>query len=93
MSKIEDQKEKARSKGYIDNYINEIETLYYNKPESTTFLYYVELKDNEVKNLNNSRELTNQNTNYKLYYREEIGVEPNLIDIDNNVDIKNEKKK
>lgn len=93
MSKIEDQKEKARSKGYIDNYINEIETLYYNKPESTTFLYYVELKDNEVKNLNNSRELTNQNTNYKLYHREEIGVEPNLIDIDNNVDIKNEKKK
>ena len=73
----------------IDFYINEVETLYYNIPDRSTFTYAIELKNTD----NNIIERkSNEEVSYNLFYRTDTDDEILLEDADRLAPVENEQE-
>lgn len=83
LNEMEDSSVKKELQDEVDSYINEIETLYFNIPDSSTFTYAVELNDD-----NGLRTMSSE-TNYKLFYRTDTDEEILLADVDNLAEVEN----
>lgn len=83
LNEMEDSSVKKELQDEVDSYINEIETLYFNIPDSSTFTYAVELNDD-----NGLRTMSSE-TNYKLFYRTDTDEEILLVDADNLAEVEN----
>ena len=68
VSEIDDEAEKGLIQDKINGYINEIETLYYNKPDASVFIYTIKLKSNTLKTDN----LLDKDIQYELFYRTDV---------------------
>lgn len=76
LNEVEDISIKNELQAEIDSYVKEIETMYFNIPDSATFTYAIELDNN--KNLRTK----SSDANYKLFYRTDTDEEILLIDTD-----------
>lgn len=76
LNEVEDTSIKNELQAEIDSYVKEIETMYFNIPDSATFTYAIELDNN--KNLRTK----SSDANYKLFYRTDTDEEILLIDTD-----------
>lgn len=83
LNEMEDSSVKKELQDEVDSYIKEIETLYFNIPDSSTFTYAVELNDD-----NGLRTMSSE-TNYKLFYRTDTDEEILLADADNLAEVEN----
>lgn len=83
IQEITDTATKEKLQADIDAYINEIETLYFNIPNRSTFTYAVELDDVVSTNT------LNTNTKYKLFYRTDTDEKVVLTDADCLSDVEN----
>jgi|GEM_PF-1319136 len=75
LSQVESVSEKQFIDNKIDEYVKEVETLYYNKADASVFTYAIELKVNKLLD----KQEPNLAVDYDLYYRtdaEEVVLEP-----------------
>ncbi|MCI8285493.1 MAG: hypothetical protein HFE90_09580 [Firmicutes bacterium] len=88
LSKSVDMDEKVYLESSINEYVNEIENLYYNVPDRSTFTYAVACTDS-FKSMALSR-----NTNkYDLYYRTDTDEKTLLVDSKNLSEVENKQEK
>jgi len=76
VSEIDDEAEKGLIQDKINGYINEIETLYYNKPDASVFIYTIKLKSNTLKTDN----LLDKDIQYELFYRTDVTSEEIILE-------------
>lgn len=83
LNEMEESFLKKELQDEVDSYVKEIETLYFNIPDSSTFTYAVELNDD-----NGLRTMSSE-TDYKLFYRTDTDEEILLADADNLAEVEN----
>ena len=74
LSEIDDEVENGLGKDRIKGYIDEIETLYYKKPDYSVFSYSIAIKDNI------SRALNANDIQYELFYRTDVTAEEIILE-------------
>lgn len=83
LNEMEESFLKKELQDEVDSYVKEIETLYFNIPDGSTFTYAVELNDD-----NGLRTMSSE-TDYKLFYRTDTDEEILLADADNLAEVEN----